>query len=126
MKIEIDLSNRRELEKTRAELQRYLGIIEFALQDKAAQNGNGHVEMFSIKDAPFGLRGEDSAVIEVLNKLPSKFTTTDVVLGFGDDAKEKRGAIKSALKRAEESGSIVVVNRGRGRRPTEFEKALQS
>jgi hypothetical protein len=123
MKIEIDLDDRRQLEKTRAELQRYLGIIEFALQEKTTNgNGNGHLELLQIPTIHTNIRNEDASIMAVIDSLPKRFSTTDVVIGMGDEGKEKRGAIKSLLKRGAENGIFQIATQGRGRRPTEWEK----
>ncbi len=130
MKLEIDLGDPRQLAKTRAELQRYLQIVEFALKEELekARNENGHnnvhPELLRVPTLQVSYNEDDESVFAVMNRLPSRFTTTDLILGFGDEAKEKRTLIKSVLKRAEQQGKITPVVRGKGRRPTEYEKVL--
>lgn len=119
MKLEIDISDRNELNKTRAELQRLLNVVEFAISEmeRKHQNGNGSPEL--VLEIP---RSDDAPIRDIIGRMPKQFSTTDVVLAMGDDGKEKRGLIKSALKRAVENGVISVSVQGRGRCPTEFEK----
>jgi len=124
MKLEIDLSDQTQLIKLRNELQRYLGIIEFALSGSASSKPIGTLPLpMSFPNGENGTpRGTDEAVRKIIGTLGKRFTSTDIYIRYGDDAKEKRGAIKASLKRAEDDNLIRVHTRGQGRRPTQFEK----
>lgn len=126
MKLEIDLSDRRQLESLKQELERYLSIVEFALSQPrdARKNGNDTALplVFATPNEEVASKGTDAPVRYIIGQLPNKFTTTDVFLKFGEDAKQKRGAIKMSMKRAEADGLIRVAEPGRGRKPTRYEK----
>jgi hypothetical protein len=125
MKLEIDISNRVELNKLKTELSRYLKVVDFAISELdsgkpnftdgqlSLMNGNGHT--------PIGKF--DERVSHIITTLPKRFNTTDVMIQIGDDAKENRGSIKLALKRAVENERITVAQAGVGRRPTVYEQA---
>lgn len=123
MKLEIDLSDRNQLLRLRGELQRYLGIVEFALSDATAIKPAGTLPLpMTFTNGENGSNGTDSKVRKIIEILPKRFTSTDIYVRYGDDSKEKRGAIKASIKRAEDEGVIRVQQRGQGRRPTKYEK----
>ncbi len=64
----------------------------------------------------------EDIVQHVIQALPKYFTTTDVMIGVGMDAKENRAAIKLAIKRAIEAKTVSILEHGAGRRATKYEK----
>jgi len=124
MKLEIDLSDQSQLIKLRNELQRYLGIVEFALSGSvnAKPSGTLPLPMSFPNGENGGARTTDATVRKIIDLLPKRFNSTDIYVRYGDDAKEKRGAIKASIRRAIDEDIIRVQQRGQGRRPTQFEK----
>jgi hypothetical protein len=122
---EIDIRDPKSLERARAELTRVLEIVEFALSKYRGNSNGKHQDDLAIRvpaETPPATRESDTAVLDVVSRLPNKFTTTDVILAFGDEGKENRTRIKLALKRAVESGKLTLAKRGVGRRPSEYAK----
>ena len=128
MKFEIDVTNRAELLKKRGELLRTLAVVEFALRqlnDPLKANGNGELsQIMDQVDAfmPKQIRETDKPVKDVIDELPSKFSTSDVMVKLGTMAKESRGLVRTALARFEKSGYIHMIEKGRGRKPSRYTK----
>jgi hypothetical protein len=122
---EIDIRDPKSLARARTELTRVLEIVEFALSKYSGNSNGKHQEDLAIPAAvetPPATRESDFAVWEVISSLPNKFSTTDVILGFGNEGKDSRSMIKLALKRAVENGALTLTRRGVGRRPSEYAK----
>lgn len=68
-----------------------------------------------VADRVFGLKIKSAFIYSSI--VPNEFTTSDLILALG---KEKRTLIKSSLKQAVEDGSVLVVLKGRTRRPTKY------
>jgi hypothetical protein len=127
MKLEIDIGNRQELVKTKNELNRYLNIVEFALAEfdksKHPTNGDGLLPLHQVAESGVAAwRTADVPILNAIQGLNSRFTTSDVVIALGDKGKDSRGAIKMTLKRAIEAGTVRLVEAGQGRRPSKYEK----
>lgn|SRR5437667_2020542 len=138
MKLEIDLTDRASLLKTQTELNRLLNIIQYALnQLPDRRNGqpdlsnvvithpdNDHIKSSNLQRL---LNGLDQEVLHIIyTSLEKRFTTSDVMVQMGTKAKENRGAIKMALKRAVDADFIRLVEPGRGRKPSTYERLMDS
>ncbi len=109
--MKIDLCNRSQLLKKKATLTKLLEVVDFAIcQFSASDEQNSEI------------RQGDRPVWAVIAKLGDKFTTSDVMLGFGEAAKENRYALKRSLLRFQRANLLRVIEQGRGRKPTQYEK----
>jgi hypothetical protein len=126
MKFEIDISDRSSLTKCRNELSHYLKVVEFALAELDASKGravsNGAHVPAPIAPDFFETNNTEGKVVAVIERLPKRFSTTDVMIGMGDEAKKNRSAIKFALKRLIDEQMIEILKPGQGRRPTKYGK----
>jgi hypothetical protein len=126
MKLQIDISDRGQLRAAESELSRLLKIVQFALTafDPASRNGSQAVPVpIETTNPAEAFNSTPEAVLRVIHSLPKRlFSTTDVMLRMGDEAKQKRAQIKQALKRAVTAGFITCVKPGRGRRPTKYRR----
>lgn len=126
MNIDIDVTDLTKLLKVQSELTRILRIVDYAVLQHKAAGSNGHpgfpfVEQGHGDIAPGNtLLGDKFET--VVKGLPNRFTTTTVMVGMGDLAKLNRGAIRSSLTKLQEDGKIRLVEPGRGRKPSIFEK----
>jgi hypothetical protein len=129
--LDIDISDPKKLSRAKLELTRLLKIVDFALLQHAGGESlspqpelpmRGIHALSGGGNNGHGPKEIDRRVIEIIDGLPNRFTTTDVILGFRDEAKEKRPQIKLALKRAVLNELIRVEKLGQGRRPSEYEK----
>src|SRR5437016_1765553 len=102
--LDIDVTDPRKLTKARDELRRLLEIVEFALTKYTApQHRNGQAEFIAtISDGSNYGTGVD--VNGVIAKMPSAFTTSDVIVALGTEGKENRNRVKIALKKALDEG----------------------
>ena len=134
MKLEIDLTDRASLLKTQAELNRMLNIVKFALEQIPNHRPNGQMERSNLvflepeqhRLLDSNRSNIDQEVLHIIYKLPGKrFTTSDVMVEMGTKAKEKRGAIKMALKRAVDADFIRILEPGKGRKPSTYERVLE-
>ena len=120
------INDPRELAKARAELTRMLEVVDFALsKHNGKSNGEqrGGAGIGASAETPSAAQEADAEVLEVVNRFEKKrFSTTDVVLAYGNDGKEKRSRIKLALKRAVKNGKLRLLKPGRGRRPLNSRK----
>ena len=139
MKLEIDLTDRHALIKIKAELTQWLNLIEYALTDqqgpgrpqRAENRINGAEQSFVSHHGTLNARPKPvnplfEEVLGVVNKLPTNFTTTDVMVAMGTKAKANRGTIKLAIQRLIEADFIRLVEVGRGRKPSSYERLFAS
>ena len=124
MNLDVNLADRKQLEQLRKELRHYLGVVEYALKDAGASQGNDTLPLpMSFPRASHWVGATDERVRRIIKDLPLQFDSTDIFLRFGEEAKTRRGAIKMSIKRAIEDKRIRVLTPGKGRRPTKFERA---
>jgi hypothetical protein len=110
MKIELDLNNRASLLKQRAEYERLLAIIDLALKDL---NGGGP----EIHNALAG--GTADRANAIFTVLPRRFSISNVMKIAGDN---DRKSANRMLEKWISDNTIVIQERGRGRRATIYEK----
>lgn len=124
MNFEIDISDPKKLAKVRNDLTKMLTIVDFAITQHSTNRHHPADGLLPLPIAKNGsdFRKADAPILEVLEHLANKFTTTDIVIGMGNEGKESRGAIKMALKRAIEAGTVRLIQKGQGRRPSQYEK----
>ena len=136
---DIDITDPKKLSRAKVELTRLLRIVEFALLEHAGAGSSDPQAELPMETSRVILpalqtvranghepRESDRLVLDIINRLENRFTTTDVILAFGDEGKERRPQIKLALRRAVEAGTIRVVKLGQGRRPSQYEKAQET
>jgi len=124
MNFEIDISDPRKLTRVKSELTRLLTIVDFALAQHLANRGIIQEGGLFAASNGRSYDEQEKPILSVIHSLPQRFTTTDVIIGMGEQGKESRGAIKLELKRAVDAGNIRVIEPGLGRRPTKYEKIL--
>ena len=123
MKLDVDISDRGQLLKAKAELARLLSVVEFALsQFGQPRNGDIQRTLFVSSNGHSEVREKDKPILEVIDSLSKKFTTSDVIIALGEKGKESRSAVKAAIRRSIESGFIKLIEAGEGRRPSKYEK----
>lgn len=131
MKFDVDLNSPRELEKARIELTRMLSIVEYALTQFQSSR-NGHHQKHSA-ELPMGnsiisngLKLAESAkpILDAIEGVPKVFTTSDIIVALGDKGKESRNAVKFVLMRAVNAKRLTLLEAGKGRRPSKYEKIL--
>jgi hypothetical protein len=111
MKIELDLSNRASLLRQKSEYERLIAIIELALK---GLNGEG-------ASTPNDLTGSGpDRANAIFTVLPKRFSISNVMQIMGDD--DRKGANRMIEKWISDN-TIVIQERGRGRRATVYEKA---
>ena len=121
--LDIDITDPKKLLRARDELRRLLEIVEFALTKYGKEPHNSHSELtLPLATDPPSQPGSSRQILEVISKLPLKFTTSDVIQGLGEDGKDSRPKVKMILKQAVENGILRITSRGLGRRPSEYEK----
>ena len=119
MQLEIDISDKGQLRKAKAELERLLGIVNFALNegrpamDAPAVNGHPRTEP---QIAPPVV---DQSLAELIGSLGDQFTTTHVISRVG---KDRRSFAKNAIARAIEARMVRMLKAGKGRRPSVYVK----
>src|SRR3989442_865590 len=94
--LDIDVTDPKKLARARAELSRLLEIVEFALGKYShARNGESDLPM-PIQHEGHNQNGaeEKPNIREVIARLPIKFTTSDVIVGLGNEGKENRPRVK--------------------------------
>lgn len=106
MNFGIDVRNRESLERAKSEISTLLRIVDFAIAEHAVP-----IEPWCANE-----------IMTAVQQMPNQFTTSDVVIAFGQTGKEKRSAIKVALADAVATGKLRVVRHGCGRRPNVYEK----
>src|SRR5712675_3505129 len=121
MKFEIDLNNRPQLESLERELMRYLDLVRFALKKhgempdpafKISLGGDQEIQTASQSDLKIG---------EMVTLQKHRFNSS-AVYEAGKVAGIDRATIKSSISRMIEDKKIRVVEKGKGRRPTTYEK----
>lgn len=125
MNVEIDISDPRKLTRIKTELTRLLNIVDFALAQHAANQPTSSGPLLPLQHQngdPTPLQKAESEILEIIDSLPKRFTTTDVMLAMGDRGKERRNTIKLVLKEAARVGVVRLARTGKGRRPNEYEK----
>jgi hypothetical protein len=133
---DIDIADPKKLARAKVELTRLLRIVDFALLEYGRASSSGPqaelpMEGILLQSETRRTNGHEpreteKLVLDVIERLENRFTTSDVILAFGNEGKEKRPQIKLALKRAVENGTIRVVKLGQGRRPSQYEKAQET
>ena len=117
MKFEVDLNDRTQLLKAKAELKRVLGIVEYALNGADSANSDTP----HANNGILGLVPADQPGVDAVRAAAAEFTTLDIynVLG-GENA--NRGAIRGVLGRMADAGIIRLIEGQAGRRPGRYAK----
>lgn len=124
MKIEIDFSRPDELRKQKRELEMALTTIETALvaignigREKGQQSFPGIPDK-----SPAPITSSDDKVAPIIAALPDQFTMREAKMA-ADEAKIPDSRLRREMSRMTESGALVMVQKGQGRRPATFRKA---
>jgi len=112
MELDIDLNDRRQVLQARDDIARLIKIVDFAIENTPRIETRG---------LPLG----DKFIWDIVETLPDRFSTTDIIVALGTIGKEKRGLVKCVLARAVQAKLIAVLVRGRGRRPTSYFKVMR-
>ena len=120
--VDIDVTDPKKLVRARAELWRLLEIVDFALGKYGHTHHSSQGQVDLAIHTPNNSNGSKPNIREVIAALPSKFTTTDVIIGLGTEGKDNRARAKMVLSQEEKRGHIRITKAGQGRRPTEYEK----
>jgi hypothetical protein len=113
MKILINPDNKPELRRQKAYLQHYLALVDLALAEHSVASPSG--------DPSFSPSEPMQYVIELIDKMPDNFTTSDIYKNT-DFLDINRGVVRAALYQVAATGKIKEVIRGSGRRPTSYLK----
>jgi hypothetical protein len=128
MKLEIDVSDPKQLAKAKAELTRLLKIVDFAmLQVHGTQSDGSQPDLsgFAHPHDPSKPSTSERIIRDAIAVLPQQFTTSDVILHLGGEGKEMRATVKMVLKRSVEEGILRLARPGQGRKPNLYEKTAQ-
>ncbi len=122
MKLEIDLSDQAQLVKAREELRSLLEIVEFAMarRSRGPKPSPNQPSLEGIESSSETVVA-DPRIKEIINTLPYRFTTSDVLNALGDEPKPKRDLVKVTLRRMVDANQLIEVEKGRGRKPTTYE-----
>lgn len=104
--MKVDLENKAELRKKRAELQHWIAVIDLAL---GTTPSNGSVVPVVVPPA----------IAPFYDQLAEQFTSSDV---YGLVEIDKRQSVKLGLKEAVSAGFLTILELGKGRRPTVYRK----
>ena len=128
MKFDVNLNDARALRKAKAELSRLLTIIDFALSKIEPANRNGHDRTLPLELTrnALDILASEKPILDIVNRLPDQFTTSDVIIALGDEGKEKRNAVKFTLSREVERKHLNLLVKGQGRRPSKYMKVVES
>lgn len=116
MKLEIDLSDKSGLRRQKQELTRLLSIVEIALGEDVASDNQPLMPLSQKVPNNEGV----STVLGLIESLPASFKSSALYELVGD--KISRGVVKAALTDAINSRKIEIVEKGIGRKPTEYRK----
>lgn len=127
MKLEIDITDQKQLVKAKADLTQLLAIVDFAISQKNGSHHNGVHNVTSLLplDSVNEVRPVFQPILDIIARLPDQFTTSDVIVALGENGKRDRPLAKSAITDAVERDVIRIVELGKGRRPTTYSKVLR-
>jgi hypothetical protein len=128
IKVDTDTDNEAALLKTRAEANQVVTMVDFALgQRKNTTNSglSGINRVFHHSSGPMDLnvRAEYRPIMDIIDRLPMEFSTSDVIVGLGENGKRDRPLAKGAITDAINRNVIRLVEAGKGRRPSRYAKA---
>ena len=120
MKIEIDFGRPDELRKTKRELEMALVTIDSALME-ISKNGHSsdHPTFPQISDLQ---ETNDAAVTTIISGLNNKFNMREA-LSAASAAGIPGSRLRREIARLTEIGTLVLAEKGQGRRPASFRKA---
>lgn len=99
MKLEIDLTDFRQLTKAKAELTRLSSIIDFALLQQTTSNRSDNLTENSNNGTLFPAEPQTreafKPILDIIASLPHQFTTTDVIIGLGENGERAASDCKS-------------------------------
>jgi hypothetical protein len=107
--MKVDLENKAELRRKRAELQKWIAVIDLALGDTPTNGGSVNGAHPSVPEL----------LVAVLDKLNDEFNASEAY-SLVDES--KRPALKLALKQAAKDDILTITQQGKGRRSTVYRR----
>lgn len=132
IKVDTDSDSEECISKAHAEASQAALMLEFALKHRKKSNSapTGSFQMATVV-RPRGLidldvRPEYRPIMDIISALPKEFTTSDVIVGLGENGKRDRVLAKSAIADAINRNVLDVLEAGKGRRPSRYIKLTSS